>query len=174
MIAFLVSWFWTIFRFVVPDRVEHCTVCGEPIGFVPRFSHRWHWVHANPKECGYRQVRALALALFAFLSVASGALAQANDDTPLGNNTLVLWLAVLAIITAGATSLINQLPPRFSTTTKRIIAAVVALALAVGDAFYRETLDVTNWTQTWLIVFLAASGFYVVLMKPISSALSKG
>jgi hypothetical protein len=121
-----------------------------------------------------RIVWAIALVItgtFGFVSESIAApLAQVGKDiadTPLGQNTLALWLAVLAIITTAIVSLINQLPPNFTTLHKRMIAAGISALLALGDAFYRDTLDVANIGVTWLVVFLAASGFYVVITKSI-------
>jgi hypothetical protein len=80
-----------------------------------------------------------------------------------------LWIAALAILTVIATSLLNQLPPHFSDLHKRIIAAIVAGVFATVGVYYQGALDSGDWGRTWLVIFMAATSIYVILVKPVAS-----
>jgi hypothetical protein len=92
---------------------------------------------------------------------------------PLDTSTYDLWVAALAILTVVATSAISQLPPSFTELHKRIIAATVSGVLAVVGVYYQGLLDTADWARTWLLVFMAATALYVVIVKPATAMLQE-
>lgn len=89
-------------------------------------------------------------------------------------NTYELWLAVLAVLV----SIVSWFGLRFargwSDLRKRIAVAAVALVFGVADLWYKGALDLSNLSQTWLVVFLAATGFYQVVLRNVNGALEGG
>jgi len=83
--------------------------------------------------------------------------------------TYDLWVAVSAILVILITWAINQLPPRFTDLHKRIVAAVSSAVLATAGVFYQGMLDTADWGRTWLVIFMAATAIYVVIVKPVAS-----
>jgi hypothetical protein len=101
------------------------------------------------------------------------ALAQAIDLPPSTVSTNALWLIVYGLIVSLITSGITNLPPNFTTWQKRGIAAVLSAILAAVTLGYAGQLDTTDFARTWLVIFIAASGIYTVLSRPIADAVSR-
>lgn len=115
-------------------------------------------------------VRATTLAAPADVGLVPAALLQADPEA----STYALWLAFLAIATTVASSLFLHFPAGWSDWRKRATVAVISMLLSIGGAYYEHTLDAADWGRTWLIVFLAASGLYVVIVKPLNDAIKRG
>jgi hypothetical protein len=101
-----------------------------------------------------------------FLSALLSLLMQTD---PVNASNYELWLAVSAVITVIGTSLIAKMPPNFSDLAKRLIAAAFAAVMATITIYYQGLLDTSDWGRTWLIIFMAATTIYVVLVKPIQA-----
>lgn len=134
-----------------------------------------------------RTIRALLLALLltALLAPAAALASAAGGPPPLATallqfdpnadmSTYALWLAFLAIASSVASSLVLYFPTNWSHWRKRGVVALFSLLLSLGSAFYEGRLDITDWSRTWIIIFLSASGFYVVISKPLGSLLKQG
>jgi hypothetical protein len=96
------------------------------------------------------------------------AFAQAIDIPPATVSTNALWLIVYGLIVSLITSGITNLPPNFTAWQKRGIAAVLSAVLAAVTLGYAGQLDTTDFARTWLVIFIAASGIYTVLSRPIA------
>ena len=81
-----------------------------------------------------------------------------------------LWTAAAVIITNAASWLILRYLSDLADFWKRAVVAGIALVLAGAEAFYGGTLDVTDWSRSWLVIFLSASGLWLVLWKPLGDA----
>lgn len=81
-----------------------------------------------------------------------------------------LWLAVATILTNIAGWLILKYMQGFGDLAKRTVVAVVALVISTVGLYYQGNLDMGNIARTWMIAFLAASGLWLVLWKPIADA----
>lgn len=122
----------------------------------------------KPLSIGYWTLMALWLAFWPM-----HALAQAIDLPPSTVSTNALWLIVYGLIVSLITSGITNLPPNFTTWQKRGIAAVLSAILAAVTLGYAGQLDTTDFARTWLVIFIAASGIYTVLSRPIADAVSR-
>jgi hypothetical protein len=49
---------------------------------------------------------------------------------------------------------------------------VVSAILAAVTLGYAGQLDTTDFARTWLVIFIAASGIYTVLSRPIVDAVT--
>ena len=78
-----------------------------------------------------------------------------------------LWLAVATILTNVAGWFILKYLQDLGDLAKRAVVALVALVISTAGLYYQGDLDLSNFGRTWLVVFLAASGLYLVLWKPI-------
>lgn len=81
-----------------------------------------------------------------------------------------LWLAVATILTNAAGWFILKYLSGLGDLAKRAVVAVVALVISTVGLYYQGDLDLSNFGRTWLIVFLAASGLWLVLWKPLGDA----
>ena len=90
-----------------------------------------------------------------------------------GVPTEVLWLSALSVLTVVATSAVTALPPHFSPWVKQAIAAGISGLLALAGTYYSGQLDTSDWARTWLIVFMAATTLYVVIVKPVANAVQE-
>ena len=116
---------------------------------------------------GYWTLLALWLAFWP-LHVA----AQAIDIPPATVSTNALWLIVYGLIVSLISSALINLPPTFTPWQKRGIVAVVSAVLAAVSLGYAGQLDTADWARTWLVIFIAASGIYTVLSRPIADAVT--
>lgn len=115
---------------------------------------------------------AMVLALWSLAGIYSIASAQAIDIPPATVSTNALWLIVYGLIVSLISSAIINLPPTFTPWQKRGIVAVVSAVLAAVSLGYAGQLDTADWARTWLVIFIAASGIYTVLSRPIADAVT--
>ena len=108
--------------------------------------------------------------VLAVLAALAAILAQVPDPRP----TYELWVAVAAIITTVLSSLLLMIPAHVPRLAKQGIVGVVAGVLSAIGLFYAGQLDTGDWGRTWLLVFLGATGVYVILWKPLADAVKGG
>lgn len=114
-----------------------------------------------------RHMGALLIALMAFLMWAFVAYAQGGGvgDT---RSDSELWIAVAAVLTSVASGLILKYGSALPDLAKQGIVLVVAVVLTVGGNYFAGTLDLIDWPRTAMIVFLGATGVYVVLWEAVA------
>lgn len=100
------------------------------------------------------------------------AAAQGVDVPPVSVSTNDLWLIVYGTLVAIIVNALKQLPPHFTVWQKRGIAVAVSGALAVVTLYYAERLDMTNLRNTWLLVFVVATGIYGGILRPVTDMMA--
>lgn len=100
------------------------------------------------------------------------AAAQGVEVPPVSVSTNDLWLIVYGTLVAIIVNALKQLPPHFTVWQKRGIAVAVSGALAVVTLYYAERLDMTNLRNTWLLVFVVATGIYGGILRPVTDKMA--
>lgn len=93
------------------------------------------------------------------------------QSPPSEPTTYELWVAALAILTTMGSAAVLYIPAHWGPWAKRAVVAAIAGALSLAGLYYEGKLDVTDWSRTWLLVFLGATALYTVLWRPASDAL---
>lgn len=91
-----------------------------------------------------------------------------------GQTAFQLWTAVFAVLTSVFSSVFLAFSPGWSVWAKRAVVGVVAVVLATAGLWYEGKLDLANLSVTWMVVFLAATGVYHLLVKGLGAALTPG
>lgn len=130
------------------------------------------WKNARNFTKGMIGWCAVWLALGLYTGFPGFAAAQAIDLPPSTVSTNALWLIVYGLIVTLITSGITNLPPNFTAWQKRGVAAVLSAILAAVSLAYAGQLDTSDFARTWLVIFIAASGIYTVLSRPIADAVT--
>lgn len=106
------------------------------------------------------------LFLLSFLAGLALILAQ----VPEARSDYELWVAVAAALTTVASALLLRIPRGWPDLAKQAVVAAVSAGFSAVGLYYAGQLDTGNWGRTWMIIFLGATGIYVVLWKPLSEA----
>ena len=88
-----------------------------------------------------------------------------------GIATYDLWLMVYALLTTIFASVFLSAASALSVWAKRVIVAVFAGVFAVVGLWYQGALDLSDWSRTWLVVFIGAAGIYDLLWKRVGGAI---
>lgn len=93
-------------------------------------------------------------------------LAQVPDT----RSTYELWVAAAAILTTIASSLLLYIPRDWPTLGKQAVVVGVSGVFSAADLYFAGQFDTADWGRTTLLVFLGATGIYVVIWRPLSEA----
>lgn len=87
--------------------------------------------------------------------------------------TYELWVAAAAVVTTIVSALLLYIPYGWPRLAKQAVVAVISGVLSAVGLYYTGTFDPSDLSRTWLLVFLGATGVYVVLWKPVSEAVGR-